>query len=135
MKAQLAESRSKCELLEQSLRVLAQENFELEADKSHSTGPNNKTSATTEAIRDNDNLGDNISRLSTSDSDGTEEFFDTANDNFTEDDQSFASTSFQNSQEDLKSVTTEENTLVEMSNAQKTENSIDLLETDEYGWR
>lgn len=33
LKAQLAESRSKCELLEQSLRVIAQENLDLEAKK------------------------------------------------------------------------------------------------------
>lgn len=133
----MAESRSKCELLEQSLRVIAQENLELEADKDQSSrfnGKGSNFSETSKASGDEDNLKER-SPSSSLDSDENEEFFDTANDDLTEDSLSITQKSLYDSNEDLKSIKTDDNTSLNMAIVKKTEISLDIMEKDEHGWR
>ena len=93
LKSQLVESRLKCELLEQSLRVLAQENHDMESNKlhqdnaklgmsSHATVRANTTSllaakASTEEEEEEDEeeIPESVNQSAQS-SDESEEFFD-----------------------------------------------------------
>jgi hypothetical protein len=77
LKHQLTESRLKCDLLEQSLRVLAQENHDMEV---------NKLKLPINDERGHSNINDqqrainsNINNLNEDDNDSYEEFFDIRN--------------------------------------------------------
>lgn len=79
LKSQLAETRSKCELLEQSLRVIAQENLELETNKIKH--PRNTKSPSPMSAKESmeDDLTNEAGPSSRVDSDNNsefEEFFD-----------------------------------------------------------
>lgn len=117
--------------------MIAQENLELEADNNQSPNFKEKDSAlseTSKASGDEDNLRPR-SRLSNLDSDENEEFFDTANDDLTDDSLSITQKSLYGSNEDLQSIKTDGNTSLEMAIVKKKEISFDVLETDEHGWR
>ncbi|CAF0709044.1 unnamed protein product [Brachionus calyciflorus] len=160
LKFQLAESRSKCELLEQSLRVIAQENFELESGKMRLPDMKMKTATSSElsakASVDDDNILETTTNLSLAETDQNEEFFDPADDPLTDeenkddandnedfDNKSLAMISCYGSLEQLTTgIHTEgENkiqsqlSLVESKKIEKVANLMDLIERDEFGWR
>ena len=75
MKTQLVESRLKCDLLEQSLRVIAQENHDLEAGKltpGAATSDRNRKESASAAVAVTETNTNN-------DDDSYEEFFDIRN--------------------------------------------------------
>ena len=84
LKSQLAETRLKCELLEQSLRVLAQENHDLEVKKLHDpnyrsvrASRNASPSPASAKLSTEDEIGNDAGlEVSISESNDLEEFFD-----------------------------------------------------------
>lgn len=157
MRFQLAESRSKCELLEQSLRVIAQENFELETGKMRSSDPKAKTATPSELSAknsvDDENVIEATMNMSIADTDQVDEFFDTADDPLTDDDngtenenydgESLALRSCYGSIDELtasiiEKVDTKSNEISIIDSKKspiKEENLIKVIETDELGWR
>ena len=86
LKSQLIDTRAKCELLEQSLRVLAQENLELESKKlrhhlNNTSSVPSPSSAKTASMEDEigTEAGNPSCSIVESDNSEFEEFFDIGN--------------------------------------------------------